>query len=382
MSSRAGPRTARRRAARCRPCRRTPGRRLLPCRAAAAAERSTSRGRRSTTGRAGTCRACAPGPCDVQAGEPDVYEDLSQPSRADLRLRGRHHGRGGAPARSRMNQYAWSNLVLLLQRGDFDVIEFGLEATDERRERIRCRPGTSSPRPWPCARSASARLRSRGKRVGMLNQTYAYDILPSRTLRRQGPTRGTPGAETTSACRTDAVLLYNIIAIAYGCTPQHLVLDRLLYHVARGNYVVGLRKADTEPSRRSTRCSRRMAPTASERIGEDQLWGRGRPRTCALGGRRQRGARLRSAKRGDGAAAGSAGGGGVRLDRRLWWRKPPGRAGHARAVGARVSPAVPVGTVLAVARVLDGVCRSPARCVHRAVPRHAGAAPASVTMAG
>ena len=35
--------------------------------------------------------------------------------------------------KARMVQYAWSNLVPSLERGDFDVICNGLEATDERR---------------------------------------------------------------------------------------------------------------------------------------------------------------------------------------------------------------------------------------------------------
>jgi polar amino acid transport system substrate-binding protein len=46
--------------------------------------------------------------------------------------------------------------------------------------------------------------------------------------------------------RTDAVLLDNIIADRYGCTAGHPTLKCLPYDVARGTYVIGIRRADPE----------------------------------------------------------------------------------------------------------------------------------------
>ncbi len=64
--------------------------------------------------------------------------------------------------------------------------------------------------------------------------------------------------------RTDAVLLDNIIADRYGCTDKHAGVSACPYDVARGTYVIGMRKGDTDAqARRSTPRSRRCAPTAS-----------------------------------------------------------------------------------------------------------------------
>ena len=74
---------------------------------------------------------------DVQGGEPYVYEDPNQPDHIigfEVDVMAAIARRLGV--RSRMVQYAWSNLVPSLERGDFDVIANGLEATAERRERL------------------------------------------------------------------------------------------------------------------------------------------------------------------------------------------------------------------------------------------------------
>jgi len=151
--------------------------------------------------------------------------------------------------RSHMVQYAWSNLVPSLERGDFDVIANGLEATAERRQRILL----SDPY-FIYAETLTVRTDSpvrsvfdlAGKRVGTLNQTYAYDILRMLYGDAQVYEGNEEPYKDLELGRTDAVLLDNIIADRYGCTPQHPTLKCLPYDVARGTYVIGLRKADPE----------------------------------------------------------------------------------------------------------------------------------------
>jgi polar amino acid transport system substrate-binding protein len=188
---------------------------------------------------------------DVQGGEPYVYEDPAQPNHVigfEVDIMAAVARRLGV--RSRMVQYAWSNLVPSLERGDFDVIANGLEATDERRERILL----STPY-FVYAETLTVRNDSDvrsvfdlgGKRVGTLNQTYAYDILRKLYGDVAKVYEGNEEPYTDLELgRTDAVLLDNIIADRYGCTPQHPTLKCLPYDVARGSYVIGLRKADPE----------------------------------------------------------------------------------------------------------------------------------------
>jgi polar amino acid transport system substrate-binding protein len=188
---------------------------------------------------------------DVQGGEPYVYEDPSRPDHIigfEVDIMDALARRLGV--RSRMVQYAWSNLVPSLERGDFDVITNGLEATDERRQRILL----SDPY-FVYAETLTVRADSdvrsvfdlAGKRVGTLNQTYAYDIL--RRLYGEVAVVYEGNEEPyrdLELGRTDAVLLDNIIADRYACNPAHPTLKCLPYDVARGSYVVGIRKSDAE----------------------------------------------------------------------------------------------------------------------------------------
>jgi polar amino acid transport system substrate-binding protein len=187
---------------------------------------------------------------DIQGGEPYVYEDPSHPDHIigfEVDIMDAIARRLGV--RSHMVQYSWSNLVPSLERGDFDVIANGLEATAERRQRILL----SDPY-FIYAEALTVRIDSpvrsvfdlAGLRVGTLNQTYAYDIL--RML--YGEAKVYEGNEEPykdlELGRTDAVLLDNIIADRYGCTSQHPTLKCLPYDVARGTYIIGIRKADPE----------------------------------------------------------------------------------------------------------------------------------------
>lgn len=187
---------------------------------------------------------------DIQGGEPYVYQDPTKPSReigfeVDLmNAIGRRLG-----MRVRRVQTTWSNLVPALERGDFDVVVNGLEATAERKDRLLL----SEPY-FIYAETLTIRAgdpyRSifdlAGKRVGTLNQTYAHDIL--RMLRIEtSPYEGNEEPyRDLEAGRVDAVLLDNIIADRYGCVPARPKLRCLPYDIARGTYVIGMRKGDRE----------------------------------------------------------------------------------------------------------------------------------------
>jgi polar amino acid transport system substrate-binding protein len=191
---------------------------------------------------------------DVQGGEPYVYEDPVNPKHQigfEVDIMDAIARRLGVKAR--LANFAWSNLVPSLERGDFDIAINGLEATPERQERLLL----SQPY-YIYAETLTVRADSQvrsifelaGKRVGTLNQTFAYDILrmmPSIELvvyeGNQEP------YDDLSHGRLEAVLLDNIIADRYGCTEKHPDLKCLQPDVARGTYVIGMRKHDTELAR-------------------------------------------------------------------------------------------------------------------------------------
>ena len=185
---------------------------------------------------------------DQAGGEPYVYQD------AQGHLIGFEVDIMDAIARrlgvkARMVQYNWSNLVQSLERGDFDIILNGLEATQERKDRILL----SDPY-YVYAETLTVRANSdvksvfelAGKKVGTLNQTFAHDILrmmPSvQEVLYEGNEEPYIDLETG---RSDAVLLDNIIADRYGCTDKHPTLKCVPYDIARGTYVIGMRKGDT-----------------------------------------------------------------------------------------------------------------------------------------
>ena len=185
---------------------------------------------------------------DVQGGEPYVYEDPKDPSKQqgfEVDIMDALARRLGVKARFVQNQ--WSNLVPSLERGDFDIIMNGLEATTERKERILL----SEPY-YVYAETLTIRngdpYRSifdlSGKRIGTLNQTYAYDIikqLGNDPIPYEGNEE--PYIDLEQG-RTDAVLLDNIIADRYGCVTSRPTLHCVPYDIARGTYVIGMRKGD------------------------------------------------------------------------------------------------------------------------------------------
>ncbi len=184
---------------------------------------------------------------DIQGGEPFVYENPANPSQLtgfEVDLMNAIARRLGVKAR--MMQYNWSNLVPSLERGDFDVVMNGLEATPERRERILLSEPyfvyaeTLTIRAGDPYRSV---FELRGKRVGTLNETYAHDILEMIDGIDVKVYEGTeePYLDLVQG-RSDGVLLDNIVADRYGCPNKALLC--LPYDIARGSYVIGMRKGD------------------------------------------------------------------------------------------------------------------------------------------
>jgi polar amino acid transport system substrate-binding protein len=147
--------------------------------------------------------------------------------------------------RARFQQYAWSNLVPGLERGDFDVAMNGLEATSERQDRVRLsRPYFVYAETLAVKQGAPYHTLAdlRGKRVGTLNQTYAMDLLRGAGIEPKYYEGVEEPYLDLQQDKLDAVLMDNIIADRYGCSLEGLVC--LPDEIARGAYVVLLRKGD------------------------------------------------------------------------------------------------------------------------------------------
>ncbi len=188
---------------------------------------------------------------DIQGGEPYVYEDPKDSKRLigfEVDIINEIGQRLGLKPEFRQN--AWSNLVPALERGDFDIAMNGLEATTDRQERV------LMSRPYfvyseKLAIRADAPYQSlgdmKGKRIGTLNQTFAYDLLIANGFdpaKYGGIYEGVqePYLDVANG-KLDGVLLESIIADRYGCPlPQIKCLPE---EVARGVYVILMRTSDT-----------------------------------------------------------------------------------------------------------------------------------------
>jgi polar amino acid transport system substrate-binding protein len=181
---------------------------------------------------------------DIQGGEPYVFDG------ADGKLIGFEVAIAERIAtqlgvRSRFVQAEWSNLVPSLERSDFDIILNGLEATPERRRSILLsRPYYKFGETLAVAATSPARSLDdlRGKRVGTLNQTFAFELLASRPVERVLYEGVQEPYVDLQRGRVDGVLLDSIIATRYGCMLAGVTC--LVEPVARSAYVVGLRKDD------------------------------------------------------------------------------------------------------------------------------------------
>lgn len=185
---------------------------------------------------------------DIQGGEPYVYEDPADPRRLigfEVDIMNAIARRLGVKAR--MVQFAWSNLVPSLERGDFDVAMNGLEVTAEREARIlMSQPYYVYGEALTIRAGDSYRsiFDLRGKRVGTLNQTHAHDILRMLGIEAVLYEGNEEPYRDLASGRTDAVLMDNIIADRYGCVPAQPTLRCVPYDVARGSYAIGIRRSD------------------------------------------------------------------------------------------------------------------------------------------
>jgi polar amino acid transport system substrate-binding protein len=123
---------------------------------------------------------------DIQGGEPYAFEDPAHPGRVigfEVDIVDGIARRLGV--RPRFRHCQWSNLEPSLERGDFDVIVNGLEATAERRDTLLLsRPyfvyaETLAIREGEPYRSLADLA---GRRVGTANQTFAHDLLRARPV--------------------------------------------------------------------------------------------------------------------------------------------------------------------------------------------------------
>ncbi|MCK6554870.1 ABC transporter substrate-binding protein/permease [Candidatus Binatia bacterium] len=185
---------------------------------------------------------------DVQGGEPYVFQDPADATRLvgfEVELAAALAARLGV--RAEFVQTDWSALVPALERGDFDVIMNGLEATPSRRTRLEL----SAPY-YVFAETLVVRAGERdvhdlsdlrGRRVGTLAHSFAHEL-----LRRSPDIEAVlyEGVEEPyidlAEGRLDAVLLDNVIAARYGLVRPEL---RAAATVGTGVYVIGLRPDET-----------------------------------------------------------------------------------------------------------------------------------------
>ncbi|HSU40755.1 MAG TPA: ABC transporter permease subunit, partial [Polyangiaceae bacterium] len=185
---------------------------------------------------------------DLQGGAPYVFEDPRSPGgirgfEVDIaRAVGRRLG-----VKARFVQNDWSSLIPALERGDFDVLLNGLEATPERRARLLLTvPYFVYGETLAVRRGAPYRALDdlRGKRVATLNQTVAQQILtqhPVEIALYEGQQE--PYFDLVHG-RVDAVLLDHVIADVYGCPLAEVTC--LPGDVARGVYVAAVRRDRAE----------------------------------------------------------------------------------------------------------------------------------------
>jgi polar amino acid transport system substrate-binding protein len=183
---------------------------------------------------------------DVQGGEPYIYEDPKDPHHLigfEVDIMDALARRLGV--RSHMVQTTWPVLVPSLERGDFDVVMNGLEATSDRQERLLLsRPYFVYAETLAVAKGAPYRSLEdlRGKRVGTLAQTYAFELLRAKDVELRVYEGDEEPYLDLAHGRLDGVLLDNLVADRYGCPMEGV--QCLPGDVARGVYVIGMRRGD------------------------------------------------------------------------------------------------------------------------------------------
>jgi len=181
---------------------------------------------------------------DLQGGEPYVFEDEQRPGGIvgfEVEIAEALAARLGL--RAVFVQTDWSNLVLALERGNFELILNGLEETPERRARLSLSLpyfvyGETLTVRQGAPYSTLADLK--GRRVGTLNQTVAHDLLRAsgaEVVLYEGQQE--PYFDLAKG-RTEAVLLDHVIADRYGCKLPALHCSSS--DIATGHYVIGMQK--------------------------------------------------------------------------------------------------------------------------------------------
>ncbi|MET0385553.1 MAG: ABC transporter substrate-binding protein, partial [Polyangiales bacterium] len=178
---------------------------------------------------------------DIQGGEPYVFEDPDHAGKLvgfEVEIADAIARRLGV--RAEMVQNDWTTLVPSLERGSFDVILNGLEATPARSQRVALSRPYYTFAERLVAREGDPRVQDlaalRGLRVGTLANTQAWDMLePIGALRVPYEGVEEPYLDL-AAGRVDAVLLDDIIAERYGKLPGL----RVVADVGQGSYVAAV----------------------------------------------------------------------------------------------------------------------------------------------
>jgi len=188
---------------------------------------------------------------DKLGGAPYVSEDRNDPTKVvgfEVDIMDAIAKRLGV--RQRFVPKDWPELVPLLERGDFDVVMNGLEATEERDERLRL----SKPY-YVYAETLTVRKDApykslddlAKKTVGTLQGTYAFEILRDRKIDFAGYDEEDKAYSKLRDGTIEAVLLDDVIANRKACSDPELRC--LPGEIARGTYVIGMRKGDDELAR-------------------------------------------------------------------------------------------------------------------------------------
>ncbi len=183
---------------------------------------------------------------DYQGGAPYVSQDANDPSKVvgfEVDIMDAIATRLGV--RQRFHQQDWPELVPSLERGDFDIIMNGLEATDERDERMRLsKPYYVYAETLTVRRGAPYKSLEdlTGKTVGTLQGTYAFEILRARGFDFAAYDEEEKAYAKLRDGEVDGVLLDDVIANRKACADPRL--QCLPGDVARGTYVIGMRKGD------------------------------------------------------------------------------------------------------------------------------------------
>jgi polar amino acid transport system substrate-binding protein len=146
--------------------------------------------------------------------------------------------------KAKFHQTDWPALVPSLERRDFDVIMNGLEATKDRQERILLsKPYYVFAETLAIQKGAPYHALDdlRGKRIGTLSQSYAFNILREKGFDSRPYDTVLP-YEDLALGKLDAALLDDVVANRAGCPRKEI--ECLPDPVAIGTYVVGIRKED------------------------------------------------------------------------------------------------------------------------------------------